>query len=137
MINGDKILGRNQHCMAFVKGARQPAGATPSFRSSYRNAFAIVLALLGLGGFAHADALGMPAVGIHLIPDYYNEIYIGAPPYQVRTIKQPADGFADLPFFLVKTRLGSGNEENGDYVVTAFLSGQAPIGIKPFTANAY
>jgi hypothetical protein len=80
---------------------------------------------------------GMPAVGIHLIPDYYNEIYIGAPPYQVRTIKQPADGFADLPFFLVKTRLGSGNEENGDYVVTAFLSGQAPIGVKPFTANAY
>jgi len=194
--------------MAFVQGARQPAGATPSFRSSYRNAFAIVLALLGLGGFAHADALqppqasqsvdvpqdvenyfaewfdrvdatsaaqpswaapmttvtpllkefgmygqafqtlpnganvavydgGMPAVGIHLIPDYYNEIYIGAPPYQVRTIKQPADGFADLPFFLVKTRLGSSNEENGDYVVTAFLSGQAPIGIKPFTANAY
>jgi len=80
---------------------------------------------------------GIPAAGIHLIPDYYNEIYIGAPPYQVRTIKQPADGFADLPFFLVKTRLGSGNEENGDYVVSAYLSGQAPIGIKPFTNNAY
>ena len=46
-------------------------------------------------------------------------------------------GMPALPFFLVKTRLGSGNEENGDYVVTAFLSGQAPIGIKPFTANAY
>src|SRR5438874_1553101 len=52
MINGDKLLGRNQHCMAFVQGAR-----SPSFRSSYRNAFAIVLALLGLGGFAHADPL--------------------------------------------------------------------------------
>jgi hypothetical protein len=60
MINGDKILGRNQHCMAFVKGARQPAGATPSFRSSFRNAFAIVLALLGLGGFAHATQQGAP-----------------------------------------------------------------------------
>jgi hypothetical protein len=29
------------------------------------------------------------------------------------------------------------NGQNGDYVVTAFLSGQAPIGIKPFTANSY
>jgi hypothetical protein len=57
MINGDKILGRNQHCMALVKGARQPAGATPSFPSSYRNAFAIVLALLGLGGFAPIECL--------------------------------------------------------------------------------
>jgi hypothetical protein len=60
MIKGNKILGRNQHCMAFVKGARPPARATPSFRSSYRNAFAIVLALLGLGAFAHADALQPP-----------------------------------------------------------------------------
>ena len=48
---------------------------------------------------------GMPAVGIHLIPDYYNEVYIGAPPYQVRTIKQPANGFADLPFFFSKRGL--------------------------------
>ena len=80
---------------------------------------------------------GMPAVGIHLIPDYYNEVYIGAPPYQARTIKQPANGFADLPFFLLKTRLGSGNEENGDYAVSAYLAGQAPIGIKQFTNNAY
>ncbi len=80
---------------------------------------------------------GMSAVGVHLIPDYYNEIYVGAPPYQVRTSKQPADGFADLPFFLLKTRLAAGNEEKGDYVVSAYLSGQAPIGIKPFTNNAY
>ncbi|MGH6857205.1 MAG: hypothetical protein ACRECP_06085 [Methylocella sp.] len=80
---------------------------------------------------------GTPGAGIHLIPDYYNEIYIGAPPVQVRTIKQPADGFADLPFLLLKTRLASGNEENGDYVVTAYLAGQAPIGIKPFTNKAY
>jgi hypothetical protein len=80
---------------------------------------------------------GVPAVGIHLIPDYHNEIYIGAPPVQVRTIKQPAAGFADLPFFLVKTRLASANAENGDYVVTAYLAGQAPIGITAFTNNAY
>ncbi|MGI8569891.1 MAG: hypothetical protein ACR2KT_12925 [Methylocella sp.] len=45
---------------------------------------------------------GMPAVGIHLIPDYYNEIYIGAPPYQVRTIKQPADASPTCRFFSSK-----------------------------------
>lgn len=80
---------------------------------------------------------GMPAVGVHLIPTYTNEVYIGAPPYQVRTGKKPAEGLGDLPFFLVKTRLASGNAENGDYVVTAYLSGQAPIGSDPFTTNAY
>lgn len=80
---------------------------------------------------------GMPAVGLHLIPTYFNEVYIGAPPYQVRTGKSPAEGLADLPFFLVKTRLASGNAENGDYVVTAYLSGQAPTGVPAFTTNSY
>jgi hypothetical protein len=80
---------------------------------------------------------GMPAVGLHLIPTYDNEVYLGAPAYQVRSGKQPAEGLGDLPFFLIKQRLASANAENGDYVVTAFLSGQAPIGDKPFTTNAY
>lgn len=80
---------------------------------------------------------GMPGGGIHLIPDYYNEVYIGAPTDEVRTHVKPASGLTDLPFLLVKTRLASANEENGDYVVTAYLAGQAPTGVKPFTANAY
>ena len=80
---------------------------------------------------------GTPGVGIHLIPDYYNEVFIGTPTQEVRTGKQPASGLIDMPFLLVKTRLASANEENGDYVVTAYLSGQAPVGVKPFTANAY
>lgn len=80
---------------------------------------------------------GTPGAGVHFIPDYYNEVFIGAPPYQVRTIKQPAAGLGDLPFLLIKTRLAAANEQNGNYVLTAYLSGQAPTGIKPFTANAY
>jgi hypothetical protein len=80
---------------------------------------------------------GSPGVGIHLIPDYYNEVFIGTPTEQVRTIQQPASGLTDLPFLLIKTRLASANEENGDYVVTAYLAGQAPVGAKPFTADAY
>lgn len=76
-------------------------------------------------------------LGIHLIPDYYNEIVIGTPTFEERTIKGPASGLADLPFLLVKTRLASANEENGDYVITTYLAGQAPVGAKAFTANAY
>lgn len=76
-------------------------------------------------------------MGLHLIPDYYNEVYIGTPTEQVRTNIQPASGLTDMPFFLLKTRLASANEQNGDYVVSAYIAGQAPVGIKPFTADAY
>ena len=80
---------------------------------------------------------GSPGVGIHIIPDYYNEVFIGTPTDQVRTNKLSASGLIDMPFLLLKTRLASANAENGDYVVTAYLSGQAPIGIRPFTLNSY
>jgi hypothetical protein len=42
----------------------------------------------------------------------------------------------DLPFLLVKTRLASANEENADYVVSAYLVRQAPVS-SHLTANAY
>ena len=96
-------------------------------------------ALQTLPNGANVDLIngGTPGVGLHLIPDYYNEVFIGTPTDEIRTVKQPASGLTDLPFLLVKTRLAAANEENGDYVVSAYLAGQAPIGIKPFTANAY
>jgi hypothetical protein len=80
---------------------------------------------------------GMPAVGLHLIPTRYNEIYIGTPAYNERGGRAPVNGLGDMPFFLIKHRIASANAENGDYVVTAFISGQAPIGDRPFTSNAY
>ncbi len=80
---------------------------------------------------------GVNALGLHVVPTLYNEFTIGLPTYQVRTGKQQAEGLTDLPFLLVKHRLASGNAENGDYVVTVFLAGQAPTGIKPFTADSY
>jgi hypothetical protein len=80
---------------------------------------------------------GMPAVGLHLIPTRYNEIYIGTPAYNERSGRVPVNGLSDWPFFLIKHRIASANAENGDYVVTAFISGQAPIGDRPFTNNAY
>ena len=80
---------------------------------------------------------GAAGGGIHLIPDYDNEVFIGTPTAEVETGKKPASGLTDLPFLLVKTRLASANEENGNYVLTTYLAGQAPVGAKPFTANAY
>lgn len=80
---------------------------------------------------------GAPGVGVHIIPDAFNEVFIGTPTYATLAGKKTAAGLTDFPFLLVKTRLATGNEQNGDYVVTAYLSGQSPVGIKPFSANAY
>ena len=63
-------------------------------------------------------------------------LFIGTPTDEIRTVKQPASAtLTDLPFFS-KHALAAANEDS-DYVVSAYLAGQAPIGIKPFTANAY
>jgi hypothetical protein len=89
-----------------------------------------------LGNGAHVLNLG-GGKGLELIPTTSNEIFIAIPPYQERYGVKPADGFTDWQFLLLKQRLLSANEQNGDYVVTAFLSVQAPIGITAFTNNAY
>jgi len=75
--------------------------------------------------------------GLELIPTTSNEIIINLPPYQERSVKKPASGFADWPFLLVKQRLASGNEQNGDYIVSAFFGVQAPTGIAAYTNGAW
>jgi hypothetical protein len=80
---------------------------------------------------------GVNGLGLHIVPTLYNELTIGLPTYQFRSIKGATEGITDLPFLLVKHRLASGNAENGDYVVSVFLAGQAPTGIKAFTNDSY
>jgi hypothetical protein len=75
--------------------------------------------------------------GLELIPTTTNEIIFNLPPYQQRYVKKPAEGFNDWPFLLIKQRLVSANEQNGNYIVSAFFSVQAPTGIKAFTNNAW
>ncbi|BAP88515.1 putative uncharacterized protein [Burkholderiales bacterium GJ-E10] len=75
--------------------------------------------------------------GLELIPTTTNEIIFNAPPYQVRSHVNPTSGWGDAPFFLVKQRLLSANEAQGNYVVTAFLGVQAPTGSPAFTSNAW
>ncbi len=89
---------------------------------------------LGNGGTVYNYGGGK---GLELIPTTTNEIIVNLPPYQVRSHVNPVSGWGDAPFFLLKQRLLSGNEEQGNYVVTAFLGVQAPTGAPAFTSNAW
>jgi hypothetical protein len=71
--------------------------------------------------------------GLELIPTITNEILINVPAFEQRTNHEPATGFADGNFVTIKQRLLSANEENGNYILTAFLGFQAPTGITAFT----
>ncbi|MGO9452089.1 MAG: hypothetical protein ACLQDV_13770 [Candidatus Binataceae bacterium] len=65
--------------------------------------------------------------GLELIPEEHFETIIGMPAFLKRNDPRNTDGFADWPF-LVKYRLLSANEENGNYIVTAFIGISAPTG---------
>jgi hypothetical protein len=75
--------------------------------------------------------------GLELIPTTTNEIIFNLPPYEVRSVKKPAAGFGDDPVLLIKQRFLSANEQNGNYIVTGFLSVQAPTGSTAFTNHAW
>ena len=75
--------------------------------------------------------------GLELIPTTTNEILINVPNYEQRLPEgskvAPATGFADGNFVTIKQRILSANNENGNYILTAFLGFQAPTGITAFT----
>ncbi|MGD0061618.1 MAG: hypothetical protein ABSD58_19595 [Verrucomicrobiia bacterium] len=73
--------------------------------------------------------------GLELIPIQNVEVILGIPAYQTRNTPG-TDGFAD-DSFLLKYRLASANEENGNYIVTAFLGLQAPTGSEQNTKHHY
>jgi hypothetical protein len=79
--------------------------------------------------------------GLELIPFQNTEIILGVPgwiahngalPRKPKMGKKPgpkpaSDGWADETF-LIKYRILSGNEENGDYILTAFMGFSVPTG---------
>ena len=77
--------------------------------------------------------------GLELIPFDPVEVIIGMPPYIEKSIpgKPSVNGLNDWPFLLVKYRILSANEQNGNYILTAFLQGSAPTGIAALTSNSY
>ena len=76
--------------------------------------------------------------GLELIPTETNEILINPPAYQYKgNTAHPANGWLDDQFLVIKQRLFSANEDNGNYIVTAFLGVTAPSGNSTFTNNAW
>lgn len=75
--------------------------------------------------------------GLDLIPWDNVGIMLGVPPYETRSGAKPAQGWGDWPFFRIKYRIASANEQDGNYIVTAYVQGTAPTGMPPFTTDAY
>jgi hypothetical protein len=65
--------------------------------------------------------------GLELIPFRNVEVIFNAPPYLEHNNPAVRDGFGDVAF-LVKYRMLSGNEEHGNYILTAFLGWSLPTG---------
>ncbi len=65
--------------------------------------------------------------GLEIIPTHNTELIFNVPPYMVHSNPAAVDGFGDVAF-LLKYRITSRNEEHGNYIVTAFLSGSIPTG---------
>jgi hypothetical protein len=73
--------------------------------------------------------------GVELIPFNPVEVIIGIPGYE--TENHPHRwGWADETF-LVKYRILSGNEENGNYILTAFMGLSVPSGSDDFSSHHF
>ena len=62
-----------------------------------------------------------------MIPFEKVEVIFNVPPYLVHNDPKVPDGFGDVAF-LVKYRLLSASEEQGSYILTAFLGWSLPTG---------
>ena len=86
-------------------------------------------------GLSHGKAIDNfgAGKGLELIPGENVEVILGIPAWNARNgaIQHgkgaDTDGWADETF-LIKYRLLSANEENGNYIVTAFMGFSAPTG---------
>ncbi len=79
--------------------------------------------------------------GLDLIISGTQEVQIATVPYDIRSSnaagKGQLTGFADWPFFRFKQRLASSPASEGDYILSAWLQVQAPVGITALTNRAW
>jgi len=64
--------------------------------------------------------------GLEIIPEKNVEVIVSVPPYVVNN-PDSLNGFGDWQF-LVKYRIAAGNEEHGNYILTAFYQMSLPTG---------
>ena len=124
----DKAQSEQPHWMTPI------AATTPRLEEEVR--YDQFFETIGHGG-GHLDNFD-GGKGLELIPFDPVEVIIGVPPYiEKSTAKGSVSGFNDWPFLLVKYRILSANEQNGNYILSAFLQGSAPTGIAALTSNSY
>jgi hypothetical protein len=75
--------------------------------------------------------------GVELIPFETTSLTINPALYDERGGKGTGSGWGDWPFLLIKQRLASAREDEGNYIATGFLSFQAPVGSAAFTNHAW
>ncbi len=79
--------------------------------------------------------------GLDLIVSRTEELQLGLMPYDIRSNtasgKGQLTGFGDWPFVRFKQRLASSPESAGNYILSAWLQVQAPVGITALTNRAW
>lgn len=75
--------------------------------------------------------------GFEFIPADTTSVTIDLPPYDQRSRASNAAGWGDWPALLIKQRLAASPEDADNYVVTAYLNLQAPIGAQAFTNKTW
>jgi len=78
--------------------------------------------------------------GLDLIVSPTNEVQFAFPPYEVRSstpTSKALAGYGDWAFMRMEQRLFSAAKDDGNYVVTAWLTLQAPTGIKSLTSSSW
>lgn len=74
--------------------------------------------------------------GLEIIPAERIELIISVPAWQYQNSTPSKQGWADESF-LLKYRLLSANEQQGNYILTAFMGFSVPTGSKAFTEDHY
>jgi hypothetical protein len=72
--------------------------------------------------------------GLEFITSSRTQILLGVPNYELESPKGPPGGFGDLPVML-KFRIASANETEGNYLVTFLLSATVPTGSHRYGAG--
>jgi hypothetical protein len=75
--------------------------------------------------------------GVEIIPLSTTSFTFNYPPYVERSGKNAASAWADWPIVLIKQRLASAGPNDGNYIVTGFLTIQAPTGSLALTNHAW
>jgi hypothetical protein len=88
------------------------------------------------GGHLLTSYGGGGGKGLELIPARNVEVIIGIPSWQTESTSPVKNGWSDQSF-LLKYRLLSANEKEGNYIVTAFMGLAVPSGSANMTAHHY